>query len=105
MNIYFNPSQSTANPYQTDRSQETRQTRFQQGQHSQETDTSTQGDRVSFSQDAALLTEARRTAQATPDVRQEKVDALKEQVNQGTYKIDSRTLASNLLAEESSLFK
>lgn len=104
MNILFNPNQSI-NPYQTDRTQEARLARFQQQSQSQETDSSTQGDRVSVSQNAVLLTEARRTAQATPDVRQEKVDALKEQVASGTYKIDSTQLASNLLAEEGGLFR
>lgn len=104
MNITFNPNQSI-NPYQTDRTQETRLSRFQQGGQSQETDNSTQGDRVSVSQNAILLTEARRTAQATPDVRQEKVDALKEQVASGTYSINTTQLASNLLKEEGGLFK
>lgn len=104
MNILFNPNQSI-NPYQTDRTQETRTARFQQGGQSQETDKSTQGDRVSVSQDAVLLTEARRTAQATPDVRQEKVDALKGKVASGTYSIDTTQLASNLLKEESGLFR
>lgn len=104
MNILFNPNQSI-NPYQTDRTQEARAARFQQGGQSQETDTSTQGDRVSVSQDAVLLTEARRTAQATPDVRQEKVDALKQRVASGTYSIDSNQLAANLLKEESGLFR
>lgn len=104
MNISFNPNQSI-NPYQTDHTQEARLSRFQQSGQSQETDSSTQGDRVSVSQNAVLLTEARRTAQATPDVRQEKVDALKEQVNSGTYNIDSTQLATNLLAEEGALFR
>ena len=34
------------------------------------------GDTVSVSQDALLLTEARRTAQNTPDVRADKVESL-----------------------------
>lgn len=104
MNILFNPNQSI-NPYLTDHTQEARAARFQQGGKSQETDNSAQGDRVSVSQDAVLLTEARRTAQAAPDVRQEKVDALKQRVASGTYSIDSNQLAANLLKEEGGLFR
>lgn len=104
MNINFNPNQPI-NAYQTDRSQEARQARFSSNSQSQEIDSSTQGDRVSVSQNAVLLTEARRTAQATPDVRQEKVDALREQVTNGTYQVDTTQLASKLLAEEGGLFK
>lgn len=104
MNIQFNPNQSI-NPYQTERSQEAQQTRFQTQSKSQETDSSTQGDRVSVSQNALLLTEARRTAQASPDVRQEKVDALKSQVADGSYQVDSTKLAGKLLAEEGALFR
>lgn len=64
-----------------------------------------QGDTVSVSQDALLLTEARRTAQNTPDVRAEKVDALRIQVSNGTYKPDSKLIAANLVREEPGLFR
>ena len=64
-----------------------------------------QGDTVSVSQDALLLTEARRTAQNTPDVRAEKVAALRIQVSNGTYKPDSQLIAANLVREEPGLFK
>ncbi|MBO4300891.1 MAG: flagellar biosynthesis anti-sigma factor FlgM [Desulfovibrio sp.] len=64
-----------------------------------------QGDRVTVSQDALLLTEARRTAQNTPDVRTDKVESLRIQVANGTYKPDSRLIAENLVREESWLFQ
>ena len=64
-----------------------------------------QGDTVSVSQDALLLTEARRTAQNTPDVRAEKVEALRIQVSNGTYKPDSKLIAANLVREEPGLFR
>lgn len=64
-----------------------------------------QGDTVSVSQDALLLTEARRTAQNTPDVRAEKVEALRIQVSDGTYKPDSKLIATNLVREEPGLFQ
>ena len=66
---------------------------------------SSQGDTVSVSQDALLLTEARRTAQNTPDVRSEKVEALRIQVSNGTYKPDSKLIAANLVREEPGLFR
>lgn len=62
------------------------------------------GDTVTVSQDALLLTEARRTAQNTPDVRAEKVESLRIQVANGTYRPDSRLIAENLVREEPWLF-
>ncbi|MBQ9405623.1 MAG: flagellar biosynthesis anti-sigma factor FlgM [Desulfovibrio sp.] len=64
-----------------------------------------QGDTVTVSQDALLLTEARRTAQNTPDVRADKVASLRIQVANGTYKPDSRLIAENLVREEPWLFQ
>ena len=52
-----------------------------------------------------MLTEARRTAQNTPDVRAEKVEALRTQVSNGTYKPDSKLIAANLVREEPGLFR
>ena len=64
-----------------------------------------QGDTVSVSQDALLMTEARRAAQSAPDVRAEKVETLRIQVANGTYKPDSRLIASSLVREEPGLFR
>lgn len=64
-----------------------------------------QGDTVSVSQDALLLTEARRAAQSAPDVRSDKVEALRIQVANGTYKPDSQLIAANLVREEPGLFQ
>lgn len=61
-------------------------------------------DSVAFSQDALLLAEATKTAQKAPDVRQEKVNALRVQVQNGTYQVDSSLIAKNLLRDEQSLF-
>ena len=66
---------------------------------------SPQGDTVTVSQDALLLTEARRTAQNAPDVRAEKVEALRTQVSNGTYKVDSNRIAASLVREEPGLFQ
>lgn len=59
-----------------------------------------QGDRVSLSDEARLHTVARAEAAAAPDVRREKVDALKQSVADGTYTVDSRKVAQNLVASE-----
>lgn len=63
------------------------------------------GDTVSVSQDALLLTEARRAAQNAPDVRADKVEALRIQVADGTYKPDSSLIAAKLIREEPGLFR
>ena len=63
------------------------------------------GDTVSVSQDALLLTEARRTAQSTPDVRADKVESLRQQVAAGTSGVDSRRIAESLIREEPGLFQ
>ncbi|MDR2572800.1 MAG: flagellar biosynthesis anti-sigma factor FlgM [Desulfovibrio sp.] len=62
-------------------------------------------DRVSVSRDALLMTEARLTAQNTPDVRTDKVEELRIRVANGAYKPDSRLIAENLLHEEADLFR
>ena len=64
-----------------------------------------QGDTVNVSQDALLMNQAARTAQNTPDVRTEQVEALRIQVANGTYKPDSRLIAENLVREEPGLFR
>ncbi len=61
-------------------------------------------DSVTLSQDALLLSEARRTAQETQDVRQEKVEALRLNVQNGTYQVDAYRIAQNMVREEPGLF-
>ena len=63
-----------------------------------------QGDKVSFSSDARLHTQAFSVAMAAPDVRQDRVDALKAQVEGGSYVVDSKQIAQKLLQEEKELF-
>lgn len=64
----------------------------------------TLNDSVSLSHEARLLMEAKREAQAAPDVRQDKIEALRSQVQSGTYQIDSRKIAEHMLIEEPGLF-
>lgn len=61
-------------------------------------------DEVTMSHDALLLTEALRAAQSAPDIRQDKVDALKAAIEAGTYNINGQLIAERLAAEETSLF-
>lgn len=106
MSITFNPGQ-TPSSVDVYRKQAERlegrpehADRAQRGQESVES-----GDTISVSLDALLMTEARRAAQGAPDVRQEKVAALKEQVSNGTYRVDNHRVAASLLREESGLFR
>lgn len=62
-------------------------------------------DAVADTHDALLLNEAFHTAQNAPDIRTEKVKALKAQIANGTYEIDIHKLAVNLLREELPLFE
>jgi len=63
------------------------------------------GDRVSLSNTARLHTEAMRAANDAPDVRREKVEALKAKVEAGEYQVDSRKVATKIIEEEHELFK
>jgi flagellar biosynthesis anti-sigma factor FlgM len=46
-----------------------------------------------------LIEQIRQIVAATPEVRPEKVEPLREAVEQGTYEIDARKLANCLIAE------
>lgn len=58
-------------------------------------------DTVSLSDEAQLRTEAYRTAMNTPELRAEKVAALKAQVADGSYQIDSLKIAQGIVRDES----
>jgi negative regulator of flagellin synthesis FlgM len=64
-----------------------------------------ESDTLRLSHEAKLRTAARSAAMQTDDVRQERVDALKTQVADGTYRIDNEKTAANLLREEADLFR
>ena len=64
-----------------------------------------EGDTLHLSPEARLLAVARSTAMQADDVRQERVDILKAQVEDGTYKIDSQKIATKLLQDEAVLFR
>lgn len=64
-----------------------------------------QGDRVNLSGAARMMAEARRAAQEAPDIRQERVAQLKDQVENGTYTVDNRSIAEAVLREDMDLFR
>ena len=57
-------------------------------------------DSVVLSSEARLRGAALQTANDAPDVRREKVDKLKQQVKDGTYKPDVRKAAANLVRDD-----
>ena len=61
-------------------------------------------DKVNVSFDGVLRTTALSTAMNAADVRQEKVDAVRESLDNGTYVIDSRKIATKLVQDERAIF-
>ena len=57
---------------------------------------------VSF--DGVLRTAALTTAMRASDVRQEKVDAIRESLDDGTYVIDNHKIAAKLVQDERAIF-
>jgi len=55
-------------------------------------------DNIHLSQEARLMQKASRVIAETPDVRQEKVAAVKEAVDQGSYPVDTQKVASSMIA-------
>lgn len=62
-----------------------------------------QGDRVSLSPSALMHTVAHAAATRAPEVRQEKVDAIKDRLANGEYAIDSKAIAKKLLETDALL--
>jgi negative regulator of flagellin synthesis FlgM len=54
-------------------------------------------DSVSLSDDARSLSAAREAVQAAPDVREQKIAAIKQRVEDGTYTVPSHVLALKIL--------
>ncbi len=88
-------------PYATQRLQENQRTQQDQAVERQTNGADQQaGDKVALSPEARLLGAALNVANTTPEVRTEKVRALKEQVQNGTYKPDIKKAAANLIRDE-----
>lgn len=56
-------------------------------------------DTTSFSSDSASVSDLTAKAMATPEIRQDKVDALKQQISSGNYKIEPGKIADAILDE------
>jgi negative regulator of flagellin synthesis FlgM len=65
---------------------------------SQASATGRQPDVVSLSDTARALDGARQAASSAPDVREDRVAALKAAIASGTYPVDNRQLARSMLA-------
>jgi negative regulator of flagellin synthesis FlgM len=61
------------------------------------------GDRVSLSPSALLHTTAHAAANAAPDIRQEKVDNIKDRLADGSYAVDAKKIAEKLVQSEAFL--
>ena len=58
------------------------------------------GDRVSLSSAARLHTVAHAEASSAPEIRQEKIDSIKERIASGSYTVDAKNIASKLVESE-----
>lgn len=62
------------------------------------TEAAQNADNIVLSQKARLMQKASQVIAETPDVRQEKVDPLKEAVDQGSYPVDPQKVANSMIA-------
>lgn len=56
-------------------------------------------DQVAFSTQAKDFATIKKMLKDVPEVRQERVDELKEQINNGTYNVSSNEVAQKILAQ------
>lgn len=94
MKVTNNPAANTGLVEQTRATEKAKGT--EQGAKPSKTAAAT-GAQVNISEQAQLMNKASEVARSAPDVRRDKVDALKAQILNGTYKIDSETVAEKLL--------
>jgi negative regulator of flagellin synthesis FlgM len=60
-------------------------------------------DQVSLSPEARTLAVARKAVESTPDVREEKIAAIRQRIENGTYNVSSEALAKSILEKLSGL--
>jgi negative regulator of flagellin synthesis FlgM len=78
--------------------------RAAQANRGQQADTAPRANRadsVELSSNARRMAAARDAVQNAPDVRQEKVDAIKQRIESGTYEVPARVLARKMLDQSS----
>ena len=59
----------------------------------------TEGDKVVLSPRAKEIVEAKKIIDSMPDIREEKVAAIKKEIENGTYKVDGDKVAINIIKE------
>ena len=55
-------------------------------------------DKVEFSENAKIFSSALKAAKDVPDVRMERVEAIRRQIVEGTYNVDSRKIAEKMIS-------
>jgi negative regulator of flagellin synthesis FlgM len=98
-NIHQRDPYAIAQNAQTERSESAKVTGGPQSQAA----LAPRADKVSVSETGVLRTEAYRTAMNTPEIRQEKVDNLKAQVDSGNYQIDPQRIARAMVEQEANM--
>ena len=63
------------------------------------TNAQTGGDKVVLSPQAREINQAKQAFEACPDIRQEKVARLKEQIANGTYRLDAAAVSAKMIKE------
>jgi negative regulator of flagellin synthesis FlgM len=58
-----------------------------------------QADTVELSADVSTVETARKIIAETPDIREDKVEALRQQIQNGTYRPSAEDIADKILAE------
>ena len=58
------------------------------------------GDRTTLTSTQQSLNALVSTAMSSPDVRQDRVDSLKQAISDGTYKLDPEQIASSMIDEQ-----
>ena len=91
---------ATDNPYENLRIRNDADAGRVDGRGGIDGNTTASGDGVSVSEDAKLLAAGFEAARKSPDVREDLVARLKEQVASGEYQADSRSIAERMLRED-----
>jgi negative regulator of flagellin synthesis FlgM len=64
------------------------------------TDLANTGDRTTLTSTRQPLNELVRNAMSSPEIRQDRVDSLKQSIDNGTYELDPAKIASSMIDEQ-----
>ena len=90
-----NENPAKINPYVNQLQQQNKAADGSEKNHSE----AAKGDRVALSDTALEMQKARQALKEIPDVRDDKVAALKESIDNGTYEINADKIADRMLKE------